>query len=107
MRSTSARTSLGDEMVDLHGDTLAAGRRDQLGRLLDGLRPGIFGLLLACRAAGDIDGGAGGAELDRDAAAGAARCAGDQRDLSFKRHRNSPVGLKSRSIPLASPPADI
>ena len=46
---------------------------------------------VARRAAGHVDRRARSAELDRDAAAGATRCAGDQRDLSFERHRDSPM----------------
>jgi hypothetical protein len=38
------RRDLGrDEMIDPNGDAVAAGRRDQLGGLLDGLRQGMFG----------------------------------------------------------------
>ena len=39
----------GNQMVDPDRDALAAGFRDQLGRLLDGLRPGVFGRLAARR----------------------------------------------------------
>ena len=46
----------------------------------------VFGLLRARGASGDVDDRAGRAQLDRDAAAGAARCAGDQGDFSLQRH---------------------
>ena len=103
MRSTSLRDLVGNEMIDPDGDALAAGRRDKLGRLLDGFGPLVFGLLVARRAARHVDRCAGGAQFDRDAAAGAARCAGDQRDFSLKRHRNSPkTDVIGRLVPAAS-----
>ena len=81
---------VGNEMIDPDGDAGAAGCRDQLRRLLDRFRPRIFGLLLARRPSGDVDRRAGGAQFHRDAAAGAARRAGDQGDLSLQRHRALP-----------------
>ena len=62
-----------------------AGGVDQLGRLLDGLGPVHLRALGAGRAAGAVDGGAGGAELDGDAAPGGPGGAGDQRDLALER----------------------
>ena len=99
---------IGDEMIDLDGDALAAGCRDQLGRLLDGFRPGVFGLLVARRPSGHIDRCARGAQFDRDASTRTARSAGDQGDFSFKRHRTlpkvfAPSGCHHRKVtPLAN-----
>ena len=75
---------LGLEVVDRHRDALAARRRHHLGRLLDRLRPVDLGPALAGAAAGRVDGGARLPEGDRDAAAAAARRAGDQRDPAFE-----------------------
>ena len=99
MRSTSSSHLVGNEMIDLHGDALAAGRRHQLRRFLDRLGPAVFGLLAARRPAGHVDGGAGGAQFDGDAAARAARRAGDQRDLSLQGHRHSPIRVR---VPVVS-----
>ena len=47
-------------------------------------------------AAGHVDRGARRAQFDRDAAAGAARCAGDQRDLSLRASSILSLDDKSR-----------
>ena len=80
MRSTSAADLLGVEVVDGDRDALAAGRGDELGGLLDRLRAVDLGAPLARAAAGAVDGRAGLAERDGDAAARAAGGAGDERD---------------------------
>ena len=77
---------LGLQMVGRDRDAMAAQRRHQLGGLLDRLRALVLGKAVARRAAGDIDGGAGGAELGGDAAAGSARGASDKRHFSRQRH---------------------
>ncbi|MDF3018200.1 MAG: hypothetical protein K0R44_3425 [Thermomicrobiales bacterium] len=61
--------------------------RNELGRLLDGFRPGVFGLLVTRRPSGHIDRCACRTQLDRDAPTRAARPASDQGDLACKRHR--------------------
>ena len=89
-----ARDQLGnlvrDEMIDLDGDTVAAGCGDELRRFLDGFRPRILGLLLTRRPTRHIDGCTCGSQFDRDAATRAARCACDQGDFSFEAHRALP-----------------
>jgi hypothetical protein len=45
----------GDQMIDANRDAVAAGCGNQLGGVLDGLGPGVFGLAVAGRAAGDVD----------------------------------------------------
>ena len=57
-----------DQMIDLDGDAPAADRWEQLRRPLDGLRPAVFGRLLAHRAPGRIDRRPGATQRDRDAA---------------------------------------
>lgn len=69
------------QVIDRHGDPVPACRRDQLGRLLDSLGAGVFGLLRAGGAAGDVDGGSGCAQLDGDAAPGPPCGARNQCDL--------------------------
>ena len=81
------RDLVSDEMIDPNGDAVAAGCRNELGRLLDGFRPGIFGLLVTRRPTGHIDRCACRTQLDRDAPTRAARRACDQGDLACKRHR--------------------
>src|SRR5262245_36681902 len=92
---TDAPDKLGDlgcdEMIDLDGDAFAAERGHDLGGFLDGLGPLIFGCLPACRPPGDIDSGAGGTELGRDAAAGAPRCARDKGNFSLQIHDLPPL----------------
>src|SRR5690606_9978858 len=85
------RPLLRHEMVDAHRDAPAAGRIDELGRLLDRLGTRVFRAVLAGCPAGHIDRGAGGAELMRDAAARTTRRPGDQRHLAVQRHRLPPV----------------
>ena len=79
------RDLVGHEVVDAHRDAAPAGRVDELGGLLDRLGPVHLRALRARGAAGDVDGGAGGAELDRDAPPRGAGRPGDQRDLSGQR----------------------
>ena len=62
---------LGHQVVDLNGDAGAAGRGDQLGGLLDGLRPVHLGAAGPGAATGGVDGGAGRAELNGDLPPGA------------------------------------
>ena len=69
-------------MIDADGDADAAVARDDLGGLVDGLGAAriVAGRrVLACAAAGAVDGGARLAEHARDAAAGAACGAGNER----------------------------
>lgn len=74
-------------MVDPYCDAVAPGGRHEFGRLLDRLgRAPVVGLPFAGRSPGRVDGGAGRAELDGDAAPGAAGRAGDEGDLSGQRH---------------------
>src|SRR6185437_15088140 len=65
-------------VVGLHGDAGAAGAVDQLGGLVDGLGALHGGRGAGGGPAGDVDGGAGGAQFDGDAAAGTAGGAGDE-----------------------------
>ena len=82
------------ERADLRGigvvgggeDRRAAGVGDERGGLLERLGAVHRRAPAARAAAGDVDGGAGGAELDGDGAAAAARGAGDDRDMVVKRH---------------------
>src|SRR5262249_55896808 len=53
-------------VVTGHRDAFAAGLGDQVGGVLDGLRAVHVGAVAASGAAGDVDGGAGGAEFDGD-----------------------------------------
>jgi hypothetical protein len=76
------RHLVGVQVVDRDGDALAAGRGDQLGGLLDRLRAVDLGAPLARAAARRVDGRARLAQRHRDAAAGAPRRAGDERDLA-------------------------
>jgi hypothetical protein len=92
---------VGDQMVDAERDAAAAGRRDQLRRLLDGLGPLIFGGLAADRAARHVDGRAGGAEFHSDAAPGAAGSACHQGDLARERHRSRPMTPRPTSAPIS------
>ena len=75
---------VGLEVVGRDGDAVAAGGRDELGGLLDRLRAVVLRAGGARAAAGAVDGGAGLAERDGDAAAGAAGRAGDERDRAFE-----------------------
>src|SRR6478752_1554242 len=59
-------------MVGRYGDAHAPGLGDQLGGLLDRLGPAVGRPPLARAAARAVDGCAGGAQLDRDAAPGPA-----------------------------------
>jgi hypothetical protein len=70
------------QMVDRHRDARAAGRRDHLGGLLDGLRPVDLRALRPGAPPGGVHRGARGAELHRDLPSGAAGRAGHQGDLS-------------------------
>ena len=76
------------EVVDRDGDPLAAGGADELGGLLDRLRPVVLRPPLAGAAAGAVDGRAGLAQRDRGAAAGAARRARHERHLAGQRTRH-------------------
>ena len=76
---------LGHQVVDPDRDAGAAGRGDQLGGLLDGLRPVHLGAAGPAAAPGGVDGGAGRAELHGDLPTGAPGRPGDQRDLSCQR----------------------
>ena len=67
-------------------DRRAAGRLDELGGLLERLGAVHRRAPAAGAAAGHVDGGAGGAELDGDRAAAAARGAGDDGDLVVEGH---------------------
>jgi hypothetical protein len=64
---------LGDQVVDRHGDAGAAGRGDQLGGLLDGLRPVDLRPVPAGAAACGVHRGPGRAELYRDLPTGSPR----------------------------------
>jgi hypothetical protein len=70
------------EVVDGYGDAGAAGLGDQVGGVLDGLGAVVLGAPGAGAAPGDVDGGAGGAELDRDPPARSPGGPGDQGDLA-------------------------
>jgi hypothetical protein len=68
-------------VIDAHGDTVAAGGRNQLSRLFDGFGPPLRGArrgtgLGPARSPGAVHGRGGFTEHARDAAAGAARRAG-------------------------------
>ena len=71
-------------VVDPDGDAVSAGGTDQLGGLLDRLGPVHRRPLSSCGAPGDVDGRARGAELGGDAAPGAPRGSGNERDLILK-----------------------
>ena len=71
MRATSAATCVGLEVVDRDRDPAAAGGVDELGGLLDRLRPVVLGPVLARGAPGAVDGRARLAQRDGDAAPGA------------------------------------
>ncbi len=74
------------EVVARHRDAGPARCRDQLGGLLDRLRPSVLGRSFTGRAAGAVHRRAGGAELDGDAAARAARRPGHERDPAGQVH---------------------
>gem|GEM_PF-395274 len=74
-------------VVDAHGDASPAGLGDQFGSFVDRLRSPHRGGVLAGAAPGGVNGRAGGAELDGNAAPGAPRCARHQRDLAGKWER--------------------
>ena len=71
-------------VVDPDGDAVSAGGTDQLGGLLDRLGPVHRRPLSSGGAPGDVDGRARGAELGGDAAPGAPRASGNERDLIHK-----------------------
>ncbi|GAA3066719.1 hypothetical protein GCM10020000_58630 [Streptomyces olivoverticillatus] len=73
---------LGHQVVGGHRDAGAARRRDQLRRLLDGLRPADLAAPLARRAPGRVHHGPGLAERHRHGPARSPRGARDQRDLA-------------------------
>ena len=75
----------GLQVVDRDGDSLAARRGHELGGLLDRLGPVDLGAAPARAAAGRVDRRPRLAERDGDAAAGAPRRPGDQRDLAGQR----------------------
>ena len=89
IRSASAAHLVGVEVVDRDRDPGAAERGDQLGRLLDGLRPVVVGPERArpAAAAGADDRRAGLAQRGGDAPARAAGRAGDHRHPSPQRLR--------------------
>ncbi len=72
------------QVVRDHGDALPARRRDQLRRLLDGLRPVVLRPAAARTAARHVHRRALRAQLDRDAPARAPRGPGHQGDLAFE-----------------------
>ena len=76
---------LGLEVVDPDGDPAPARRVDERGGLLDRLGTVVLRARRGGAAAGAVDGGAGLAERDGDAAAGAAGRARDERDRAFER----------------------
>ena len=78
----------GDQVVDPHRDPVPAGFVDQRGRLFDGLGPRHLRALIAAGAAGAVDGGAGRAQLDGDAAAGGPARPRHQGDLALQRPRH-------------------
>jgi hypothetical protein len=90
------------EMVDRDGDPGAAGGADELGGLLDRLRPVIFRPPLAGAAAGAIHGGSCFPERDRRVPPGPARRARDERNLAverFHRARGSARAVHRASCP--------
>ena len=94
-------------MVDRHRDARAPGLGDQLGRLLDRLGPAVGGPPLARAAARAVDGGPGGAQLDRDAAPGPPGRPGHQRHPPRQRisslrscgHRRPTASVATEPIP--------
>ena len=74
-----------NRVIDAHGDGGAAAARDHVGGLFNRLGPPVRRRLAAHAAAGAEDHRTSFAERARDAAAGAARRAGYQRDLSVER----------------------
>lgn len=70
------------EMVDPNCDAAAAGLVHQGCGLFDGLRPVHFRSLRTAASPGDVDGGAGRAQLHGDAASPASRRAGHQRHFA-------------------------
>ncbi len=75
----------GVQVVGGVGDAVPAGLGDQPRGLLDGLGPVVLRAAGAGGAPGDVDGGAGRAEFDGDAAPGSPRRPGDQCDPAFQR----------------------
>src|SRR5579859_415591 len=75
----------GAGLAQRNGNAAAAGGGDQLGGLFDGFGAARTDAVLAGAAASAVDGGAGFAQRNGDAAARAARCSGDESDLSSKR----------------------
>ena len=71
-----------DCVIDPHSDGGAAGSRDQVRGLVDGLGSGVRRRMAAYAAAGAIHGGAGFTKRTGDSASGAARGAGDNSDMS-------------------------
>ena len=67
------RHLLGHEVVDLDRDARPPAASTSAGRLLDRLGPVHLRALRPGGAAGDVNGGAGGTELDGDPSSGAAR----------------------------------
>src|SRR5580700_8437723 len=77
-------------VIDADGNAVAAGGSDELGGFLDGFGAAGSTAVFAGTAAGAVNGGAGFAERDGDAASGAASGSGDESDFSmqrFMRHR--------------------
>ena len=98
MRRNSALTSRLVRVIDAHGDGRAAGGLDHRRGLVDRLGPPIRRRLAFDAAAGAVDRRAGFAERPCDAAAGAARRAGDEGDASGQRPRApNPSSLSSSS----------
>ena len=89
----------GLEVIDLDRDPGASGRVDELGGLLDRLRPVVLGASLPRRAAGAVHGRARLAERHRDAAAGAPGGAGHERHLVGERG-----GVRHRTLQSVMPP---
>ena len=74
------------EVVDGHGDAVAAGGGHPLGRLLDRLGPVVLGAVRPCRAPGAVHGRPRLAQRDRRPAPGPASRARNKRHLPLQCH---------------------
>jgi hypothetical protein len=81
------------QMINLHGDALAARVLHELGRLFNRFRTVVLRALRARGAPSAVDGRSSRTQLNCDAAARAARCSCYQRHFSFKlsRHHSTPL----------------
>jgi hypothetical protein len=88
------------QMIDLHGDPLAASLPHQVGRLLNRFGTVILGTLRARGATREVYRGSSRAQLDSDAAARAARCPCDQRHfaLEYLTHHPTLSGVYPRIL---------